>query len=128
MRLVLVLMTVLTVASADIFDFFHNQQQQQHQQQHQQFNLEQNVLDSQCTAYLCPDTLTCVGTPKECPCPFPSSQLRCVLPNKEYICISKPAGNFEGKYDDQSSNWKVDAKDDSVRDCGWVKRAWLGDL
>ncbi|OBA23221.1 hypothetical protein METBIDRAFT_76277 [Metschnikowia bicuspidata var. bicuspidata NRRL YB-4993] len=109
-----------------MFNFFNNQQQGQ--QQEPQFDFEGRVLESLCNEYLCPDTLACVALPKECPCKFPSSQLRCVLPNQEYICISKPAGNLEGKYDDPALNWKVDAKDDNVRDCGWVKRAWLGAL
>jgi hypothetical protein len=29
-------------------------------------------------------------------------------------------------YDDPRTNWKVDAKDDNIRDCGWVSRAWRG--
>ncbi|GEQ67999.1 hypothetical protein JCM33374_g1665 [Metschnikowia sp. JCM 33374] len=131
MRHFFAVLAVLALGSADFFDFFHQQQQQQHhhhQQQAPQFNLEQSVLESSCNAYLCPDTLACVGSPKDCPCRFPSSELRCVLPNKEYYCISKPAGNFGGKYDDPNENWKIDAKDNNVRDCGWVKRAWSGDL
>lgn len=70
--------------------------------------------------------MECVSGPKDCACPFPSSQLRCILPNGEPLCISKPAGEFGGVYDDERSNWKVDARDDAVRDCGWVKRAWEG--
>lgn len=113
---------LLAVASANIFDFIQNQFH--HQQP--DTNFEQQVLGSKCTKYLCPSTLECVSGPHDCSCPFPSSQLRCILPNGEPFCISKPAGDFDGAYDDPEKNWKVDAKKDDVRDCGWVKRAWLG--
>ncbi|QBM88505.1 hypothetical protein METSCH_C04740 [Metschnikowia aff. pulcherrima] len=116
-------LTAFAVASANIFDFF-NQQQQQQQQQPASF--EEQALESRCSAYLCPDTLSCAAAPNECPCPYPSSQLRCVLPNKQYVCISKPAGNYNGDYDEPTQNWKMDAKDDLVHDCGWVNRAWQG--
>lgn len=84
------------------------------------------MLLSDCNTYVCPDTLTCVDEPNKCPCPFPSSQLRCILPNADYVCISRPAGDFGENYDNPDTNWKVDAKDDAVRDCGWVKRAYNG--
>lgn len=116
----------VSIASANLFDFFQNQFQGQ--QQEQQVTFEDNALDSKCGKYLCSDTLACVAGPNDCPCPFPSSLLRCVIPNGQYICISKPAGDFAGKYDDPSTNWRVDANDNNVRDCGWVKRAWAGKI
>lgn len=118
-----VALALLSAASANLFDFLQNQYEQQ--EEHKP-SFEEVVLLSGCTKYVCPDTNTCVAGPKDCPCPFPSSQLRCPLPNGEYICISKPAGDFEGKYDDAAKNFLVDAKSDDVRDCGWVKRAWEG--
>lgn len=47
--------------------------------------------------------------------------MRCPLPNGNFICISKPAGDFGGKYDDPEKNFKVDANSNDIRDCGWVK-------
>lgn len=117
-------LTLLAVASANLFDFIQNQFH--HQQPEGGNSFEQQVLESKCAKYLCPNTMECVSSPKDCSCPFPSSQLRCILPNGEPLCISKPAGDFGGVYDDLKSNWKADAKDDNVRDCGWVSRAWLG--
>lgn len=117
-----ILFGLSATVSANFFDFFQNQQPQQQPQ-----SFEERALLSDCGKYLCPDTLACVDAPNQCPCPFSSSQLRCVLPNNDYICISRPAGDYGGKYDDTSSNWKVDAKDDAIRDCGWAIRAWKGD-
>lgn len=113
------------IVSASIFDFFQNQF---HHGSEEPASYEQKVLDNQCEKYLCPDTLECVSSPKKCPCPFPSSQMRCPLPNGNFICISKPAGDFGGKYDDPEKNFKVDANSNDIRDCGWVKRAWNGKL
>ncbi|WPK27252.1 hypothetical protein PUMCH_004629 [Australozyma saopauloensis] len=109
---------LLTPVSA-FFNFFQNQHQEP------VLGHEDKVLGSDCNKYVCSDTLACVDSPKECPCPMPALQLRCVLPNSDYVCISKPAGDFGEKYDG-ADNWKVDAKDDAVRDCGWVTRAWKG--
>lgn len=113
---------LLALASANIFDFFQNQFQ--HQTQEDAVDIEQQVLESKCSKYLCPETMECVSSPRDCSCTFPSSQLRCILPNGEPFCISKPAIDLEGKYDDPANNWKVDAKNDDIRDCGWVQRAW----
>ncbi|SGZ49823.1 CIC11C00000002772 [Sungouiella intermedia] len=113
---------LLALVSANLFDFFQNQFNQQ--KQDSAVDIEQKILESKCSKYLCPGTLECVTGPKDCSCPFPSSQMRCILPNGEPLCISKPAGDFDGKYDDPNNNWKVDAKKDDIRDCGWVKRAW----
>ncbi|PVH20872.1 hypothetical protein CXQ85_004382 [Candidozyma haemuli] len=121
----LLVFVLANLVSASIFDFIQNQF---HHGEGEQPSFEQKVLDSQCDKYLCPDTLECVASPKKCPCPFPSSQMRCPLPNGNYICISKPAGDFGGKYDDPEKNFKVDAKSNDIRDCGWVKRAWEGKL
>ncbi|CCE79632.1 Piso0_001710 [Millerozyma farinosa CBS 7064] len=116
----------LTAASANLFDFI---QQQFHADRGQQQNgneMDEKSMLSGCNKFLCSDTKACVDSPDHCPCPFPSSQLRCVLPDGKYTCISKPAGDISYKYDHPHTNWKIDAKDDSVRDCGWVTRAWRG--
>lgn len=106
-----------------LFDFLQNQFQQQPEFQQ---NYEVERLNSDCGGYICPESLVCVNDARNCPCPYPSSQLRCVLPNGQHVCISKPAGEVSGLYDDPQSNWKVDAKDDNVRDCGWVNRYYKG--
>lgn len=118
------MLALLGLATANLFDFLQNQYNNNQGDSGPSF--EEQVLLSSCAKYVCPDTNTCVAGPKDCPCPFPSLLLRCVLPNGEYVCISRPTGEFEGKYDDPKKNWKVDAKSDDVRDCGWVKRAWEG--
>ncbi|KAF7581233.1 hypothetical protein FOB63_003870 [Clavispora lusitaniae] len=121
---ILYLLVLCGAVSASIFNFMHDQYQ--HQEPRHEVSFEQRVLESNCDKYLCPGTLECVARPQDCPCPYPSSQMRCVLPNGDPLCISKPTGDYNGKYDDPAKNWKVDAKDDNVRDCGWVKRAWEG--
>lgn len=89
---------------------------------------ESVILGLPCDKYLCQDTGMCVEKPSSCPCPYPSSQLRCELPGDRYICISKPLGKEASNYNDSKTNFKVDAKDDTVRDCGWVSRAWSGNI
>ncbi|EGW34091.1 uncharacterized protein SPAPADRAFT_59512 [Spathaspora passalidarum NRRL Y-27907] len=88
---------------------------------------ENVLLNTRCEKYLCPDTGVCAKSPRFCPCPFPSSQLKCPLPNGNYICVSKPAGEeIADKYSDPNTNWKIDAKNNDIRDCGWVNRAYKG--
>ncbi|KAK6204784.1 long chronological lifespan protein 2 [Scheffersomyces amazonensis] len=122
----------ISFANANLFNFFNNfgGQDGGHNNQEGQVQTpeeyENGKLNTRCNRYLCEDTGICVDAPKFCPCPYPSSQLRCFLPDGRYLCISKPSGNHDGKYDDPNSNWKVDAKDNNIRDCGWVSRAWRG--
>lgn len=91
------LFIVCTPANAFMEHFFHQQQQQQ--QHHQEPSYQDRVFGKDCNQYLCPDTLQCVRTPSECPCPFPDSQIKCVLPTVEkggentYVCISKGSKN-----------------------------------
>ncbi len=115
------LLMVLFVAQAHAFFFGQQQQQQQ-----QQASYEDRVLDSGCAKYLCSDTLECVDSWKDCPCPFPKSQLKCMLPkgsNRPYVCISKPATHDEKLnliYDDPVQGPKAAIK--GMRDCGWVQQ------
>lgn len=118
-----VLFIISGVSRAFIFNF--NQQQQQQQPK----SYEESVLDNQCGQYLCPDTQACVASPNECPCPFPNSQLRCVLPNNNYVCISKPATHDQKLteiYDDPLKGSQ--AHNSGLRDCGWVLEAYAGKL
>lgn len=63
-----------------------------------------------CDGFLCTDTLTCVSKPVDCPCVFPNSEIKCVLPNKKsYVCISKPS-----------------EEDKTPRDCAFVEKAYKG--
>lgn len=126
-KIICILFT-LTYVSANLFDFIQHQFQGSGQQAQRQTpgEYESANLNSGCSKYLCPETSICVEDPKFCPCPYPSSQLRCFLPNGRYVCISKPAGEVSLKYSDPKTNWKIDAKDDDIRDCGWVGRAWKG--
>ena len=115
---------VSPLASGFMFNF--NQQQQQ-QQPPKLEPYEDRVLDNECKNYLCPVTLECVMTSGDCPCPFPKSQLKCVLPNEEIVCISKPATNDKATndiYDDPVQGPK--AHINGMRDCGWVLETYEG--
>lgn len=127
MKYLLIIAVLASTSSAFIFDF--NRGGQQQQQQQQQASYEDVVLNNACSKYLCPDTLACVSGPEECPCPFPKSQLRCTLPDGQYICISKPAthdSKLNGIYDDPIKGPK--AKNKGLRDCGWVENAYKESL
>lgn len=119
-------LVMIPAAYGFLFNFNPNQQQQQQQQQEQaQSNFEDRYLNSDCNGYLCPDTMECVSQPNDCPCPFPKSQLRCVLPENRFICISKPTTHDEKLnevYDDPLKGPK--AKNKGIRDCGWVLDAY----
>ncbi|CUM68508.1 uncharacterized protein PRCAT00006234001 [Priceomyces carsonii] len=117
--------SLTSLVSASLFDFINHQFGHQQQQQ-DPLDYENSVLNAACDKFVCPETSICVDEPKFCPCPFPSSQLRCFLPNGQHICISKPAGEISANYRDPKTNWKIDAKDDDIRDCGWVNRAVKG--
>lgn len=70
----------------------------------------QNYYAVSCDKYLCSDSFACVDGPIDCPCPFPDSQLKCILPNgANYYCISKPT-------------------DDNGPDCDFVSKAWNGEV
>lgn len=89
--------------------------------QQQPNSFEDTVLYDPCPNYLCPDTLTCVKSAKDCPCPFPKSQMKCKLPNNKYICISKPASHdpkINEIYDDLVEGPKANLP--GFRDCGWI--------
>ncbi|CUS25028.1 LAQU0S25e00276g1_1 [Lachancea quebecensis] len=115
---------LLPIASGFFFDF---NQRNQHEGQHPQVSYEDKVLNSDCAEFLCPDTLACVKSAKDCPCPFPKSQLRCVLPDSHFVCISKPAThdkNLNAMYDDPVKGPQSKIK--GLRDCGWVQDAYKG--
>ncbi|KAJ8099967.1 hypothetical protein POJ06DRAFT_255028 [Lipomyces tetrasporus] len=67
---------------------------------------EQNYENVQCNDYVCQDTLACVKKPLDCPCLFPDSEEKCILPDKRsYVCISKVG-----------------------RGCSFVEKAWKGEI
>ncbi|CAD6892006.1 unnamed protein product [Tilletia controversa] len=51
----------------------------------------ERVEAAHCTQYLCPRTLSCVSSPKECPCPFPQ-QIACA-----YADLESDDGGDHGK-------------------------------
>ncbi|QLQ82400.1 hypothetical protein HG537_0H01620 [Torulaspora globosa] len=117
-----VLLVLVSSVSGFLFNFNQNQQQQE---QKAPESFEDKYLNSECGGYLCPDTLECVPQPKDCPCPFPSSQLKCVLGHDQYVCISKPATHddkLNAIYDDPIKGPKAKVK--GMRDCGWVSEAY----
>lgn len=129
---VFIISLITALCNASIFDFvnqaFGGHGNGHQQQQVPQFDMEQESLNNACAKYLCKDTLACVDGPNQCPCPYPSSQLRCILPNGGFICISKPAGDISLQYGDPLNNYLVDAHNDDIRDCGWVNRAYAGQI
>ncbi|KAK7205054.1 Ylr104w protein [Myxozyma melibiosi] len=122
MRLLLLLGLLLLqaplLASAQ-FDFFehmfegaagggggHHRQQHGGSSQGSPQWYEQNYETVECKGYVCQDTLSCVKRPIDCPCLFPDSEEKCVLPDKKnYVCISK-----------------------NGRGCGFVEKAWKGEV
>ena len=51
-------------------------------------------FEAGCDQYLCPDTLSCVGSAKDCPCPF--GQDKCALGKLgDYVCVS-PVNGISG--------------------------------
>ncbi|XBW36335.1 hypothetical protein QEN19_001915 [Hanseniaspora menglaensis] len=115
--------------------FFFNQQEQQHhhQQQPEEIDYQKSFLgNTHCAEYLCPVTLKCVKSHLECPCPYPDSQMKCIISenkvNIDYLCISKPflADNaaLQAIYDDPNQGHKLRTK--GIRDCGWAEDAYFG--
>ncbi|CCF56587.1 hypothetical protein KAFR_0B02900 [Kazachstania africana CBS 2517] len=113
-----------------VHGFIFNFNQNQHQQQQAQESFEDRVLNNNCPDYLCPDTLECVKSAIDCPCPYPKSQLKCILPHQDnYICISKPAIHdvkINAIYDDPVRGPKAHNK--GLRDCGWVNDVFQGNM
>lgn len=71
--------------------FGHAGQQQQQQQQAPyqpgewyQYHYE----NTDCSNYLCPETLQCVAQPRDCPCAFPEQQTKCRAGMDHYICVN----------------------------------------
>ncbi|KAJ8584794.1 hypothetical protein M405DRAFT_875530 [Rhizopogon salebrosus TDB-379] len=74
----------LANAQFNFFDhmFGHPQQQQQQQQQRGPSGDSQWMAHSEalsCSQYLCPDTLSCVRRPADCPCPN-TEDIKCTVP------------------------------------------------
>lgn len=110
----LILGTTLAMLSVQA-DIFHDIFGQHMGQEQESFDYQRQQLDSDCNKYLCPESFACVSKPIDCPCPFPDSQQKCVLPDKKsYVCIAKTD--------------KADLKDfkGEIRDCSWVRKAYKG--
>ncbi|ODV88633.1 hypothetical protein CANCADRAFT_3278 [Tortispora caseinolytica NRRL Y-17796] len=92
----------------DFFGFGGNRQPSKKAASHDIYlNLNK---DLECTKYLCPDSFACVDKPIDCPCSFPESEVKCILPDKSsYVCISKP-------------------DTDSGRTCDFVNKAYNGKI
>lgn len=104
----LLVVFIMTFFTNPVAAQFGNIFQQMFNQQHEQ--VEKTFFNTECDKYLCPDTLSCVSRPVDCPCPFPDSQLKCVLPDKKnFVCISAPAPG-----------------DKNPRDCSFVNKAYKG--
>jgi hypothetical protein len=97
----------------NIFDNLFQQQRQQQQPNQPKADgswFEETYDNYNCNGYICEDTLACVKRPVDCPCKFPNSEIKCILPGgKNYVCISKPADN-----------------DPKPRDCKFVEKAFKG--
>ena len=108
LSIVVLLISSLVSAQFNIFDqlFGGHHQQQQHQEARGVEWYKQHYdaghipphrradVVAICDQYLCPDTLSCVGSPKDCPCPF--GQDKCALGKLgDYVCIS-PVNGMSG--------------------------------
>lgn len=119
------LLILLFSLFAPVYTFFFDFNNGQHERH--QVSYEDSMLNQNCAGYTCPETQECVKTPANCPCPFPKSQLKCILPNGKYVCISKPATDDDSLnkiYDDPVRGPKMSSK--GIRDCGWVEAAYKG--
>ncbi|KIJ20341.1 hypothetical protein PAXINDRAFT_166419 [Paxillus involutus ATCC 200175] len=86
---VLLLASLASVVTAQFgfFDqMFGNQQGQQQRQQPSQGGSQGNTHADAvaCSAYLCPDSLACVGRPLECPCPN-VEDIKCTVPDAQDV-------------------------------------------
>ncbi|KAG5440882.1 hypothetical protein PCK2_000037, partial [Pneumocystis canis] len=79
-----------TTAYFRIFDNFFQKDHQKNQENFHNDWLREMFQKVQCSdeEYLCGDTLQCVARPENWPCPFPTSQRRCLLGNGNYVCVS----------------------------------------
>ncbi|KAL6722294.1 Long chronological lifespan protein 2 [Lecanora helva] len=97
----IVLLSLLSMTSAQ-FQFFEQmfnqggQQQQHHQHRQQSQNVpsdsewyQKNYEAAHCSNYLCPSTLACVHFPHHCPCAFPAVEDKVELREGSAICVSK---------------------------------------
>ncbi|KAK9455529.1 hypothetical protein V1511DRAFT_295326 [Dipodascopsis uninucleata] len=109
--LLLLQMPLIVKAQFDFFEqMFGDGGPRSHGGRHDQYTegsplwYESNYESVQCKDYVCQDTLSCVKKPTDCPCVFPDSEEKCILPDKKnYICISK-----------------------NGRGCSFVEKAWKG--
>lgn len=114
MKLLILVPLLPSLVAADLFNNFFGHQMRQ---QPQAFDYQAQQLGSDCGKYLCPESFACVNEPAQCPCPFPDSQQKCVLPDgKNYVCISK---TNKGELKDFKGE---------VRGCDWVFKAWKGQV
>ncbi|OTB01721.1 hypothetical protein M426DRAFT_323222 [Hypoxylon sp. CI-4A] len=98
--LLLVLLSLSSVAHAQFgfFDQMFGGQQQQQQRQPQNVPSDSSIYRSNfdrmyCENYLCPDTLACVHFPHHCPCAWPSNEDKFEMGDGHRICVSK--GGFK---------------------------------
>lgn len=93
---------VLCKPSLAFMEQFFQQHQQQQQQQPQEPSYQDRYLNKNCNEYLCANTFQCVKNPIDCQCPFPDSQVKCMLPASDknpqgaYVCVSR--GSRDCKY------------------------------
>ncbi|AOW01346.1 long chronological lifespan protein 2 [Yarrowia lipolytica] len=117
-----VILTCAAAAHAQIFGNFFNQMLKKEFAVEESWHNQEYHKVSCDNGHVCPDTLTCVNSPLECPCQFPASEIKCVYPDKSgYVCISKPGDGYDGS--DASSK-----AEDGKRDCAWVNKAFRGEL
>ncbi|KAI0883123.1 uncharacterized protein GGS22DRAFT_167927 [Annulohypoxylon maeteangense] len=100
-HILLALLSLTTLASAQFgfFDqMFGGQQQQQQQRQQQNSPSDSSIYQTNfnrlhCENYLCPDTLACVHFPHHCPCAWPANEDKFEMGEGHRICVSK--GGFK---------------------------------
>ncbi|KAF7301866.1 Long chronological lifespan protein 2 [Mycena indigotica] len=80
----------LVAAQFQFFDGMFGQRQQQQQYHTGASQWAAHLESISCSQYLCPGTLDCVGSPRECPCPD-HEDIKCTIPDAEgeatVVCV-----------------------------------------
>ena len=77
--------------------FFHHDQEAEAHNVGDATWFQDRVRHAKCSTYLCGDTLACVETPNECPCPY-KEQKRCAV-GDTYVCVqSQDCGRIQAMY------------------------------
>ncbi|EME43527.1 hypothetical protein DOTSEDRAFT_63725 [Dothistroma septosporum NZE10] len=93
MNVLVILLSLTSIATAQFFNFgnmFGQQQQQEPQNMPSDSEwYKQQYEAARCDKYLCPHTLSCVHFPHHCPCAFPDQEDKVEFGEGSMACVSK---------------------------------------